>query len=461
MVHATKVVRIRLKHDRKFAGWAAKANHASRYVYNRAVSTYLFGGDYLDRVVVDLPDDPKHFRLPGGEDDMVVGVLATQDGHWHSYRFGPSERAMKYGMFKELTGWRAELDWLRDLPLAYGRGAVLDASVAYRRVVEDNSDHPPYRPKDGRIILSSVAPPIRKGNCLVFVAGYGPVETVTPVDPSWNMRSFRIVDITHKATRRTTPADRKYELHIAVRVEAELHRPTGVVRGVDVGGRHLAATADTAGRTAVHDVRHGGMLREIDALKSLRDRRNKGSRSWSKINKKIRRLRAKAYSLANDAVNQTVARVTAGVDAVAVESLSIKGMTAHGGNRKRAINRSMRESRVGEFLCKLGARCPMRGVDLVEVPARNTSRTCHACGHVDPESRVSRGRFICTNCHREFHADVNAAWNVLHRAAGIVVLRRPEPPWGDKPKLRMLPAVPAAGAPRKGMARADGVHLCI
>lgn len=81
---------------------------------------------------------------------------------------------------------------------------------------------------NGRIILSSVDPPIRRGNRQVFVPGYGPVETVTPADPFWKMRSFKIVDVTDKVTHRTTPADRKFELHVAIRVETEKRRPTRV-----------------------------------------------------------------------------------------------------------------------------------------------------------------------------------------------------------------------------------------
>ena len=458
---STRVVKIRLKHDRRFAEWVDVVNHASRYVYNRAVSTYLFGGDYLGRVVADLPTTPDSFRLPRNGDGVVGGNLVVADGHYHAYAFGPSETVMKYGMFKELTGWRAETGWLRDCPMAYGRGAILDASVACRRVIENNSDRPPYRHKDGRIVLSSVEPPVRKGDRLAFVVGYGLVETVTPVDPSWDMRSFRIVDATHKVTRRTAPADRKFELHVAVRVEVEPRRPTGVIRGVDVGGRHLAATADTNGNITIHDVSHRGLLFEIRALKSLRDRHTKGGRRWSRLNKKIRRLQVKANRVADDSVNQTVAKVVKGTDKVAVEHLNIKAMTAHGGNYKRTMNRSMRSNRVGEFMMKLKNKCEWEGVILDEAPAPYTSQTCHVCQHIDAKSRVSRGRFVCVNCHREFHADINAAWNILCWAAGIVVLRCLESWWGDKPKPGWLPAVMVVEASRKKMRSAGPVHLSI
>lgn len=478
-----KVVKVRVTHDRKFAEWAHAVNHASRYAYNRAVSTYLFGGDYLNLVVADLPDHPEHFRLPvgggvvggtllgppdhsGGFElprggyGVVAGTLPGLDGTYQAYAFGPSERVMKYGMFKELTAWRAALDWLRDCPVAYQRGAIIDASVASRRVVEDCSERPPYRLNDGRIILGSVAPPIRKGERQMFVPGFGLVETAKPIDPSWDMRSFRVVDVTDKITRRTTPADRKFELHIAIRVPVGPRRPTGVVRGVDVGGRHLAVTADTNGRTAIHDVAHRRLLFELRALKGLRDRCHKGGRRWQRLNKKVRRLQAKANRVGENSVNQAVARTVKGADVVVVEGVDVKAMTAAGGNHKKNINRPMRESRAGEFLKKVDQKCWSEGRGLVEAPAQHTSQTCHVCGHVDSRSRVSRGRFVCVKCHREFHADINAAWNILRWVVGIIILRRLAAWWGDKPKPRPLPPI-RVEASRKGNGRAEGAHYCI
>ncbi|MXZ93144.1 MAG: transposase [Cenarchaeum sp. SB0661_bin_35] len=92
-----------------------------------------------------------------------------------------------------------------------------------------------------------------------------------------------------------------------------------------------------------------------------------------------------------------------------VESLSVKDMTAHGGNYKRHMNRSIREIHIGEFLRKLAQWCEMHNIPLLGASAKYTSQTCHMCGTVDAESRISRDKFICTNCTRVFHADVNAA----------------------------------------------------
>ena len=51
---------------------------------------------------------------------------------------------------------------------------------------------------------------------------------------------------------------------------------TGNMRGIDVGGKHLAVTVDFKEESVVYDMPHKGILREIDALKSMRDRYTKG-----------------------------------------------------------------------------------------------------------------------------------------------------------------------------------------
>ncbi len=60
---------------------------------------------------------------------------------------------------------------------------------------------------------------------------------------------------------------------------------------------------------------------------------------------------------------------------------------------------------------------------------KGTSTTCHKCGHRDENSRVSQGKFHCTNdrCKNDINADINAAHNIAVKAAGIVVPRREIP----------------------------------
>ncbi len=400
----------------------------------RNLSTYLFGGEMAERVVVSYKPKKKSNLL-------------------HVYSFNVSSRSARFTLYNELTKCRAEHEWLRKLPITYGRAAITDAITACGRVIHDNSDRTPYRGNKNRIVLGAVSPPSRRGTHVLYLSGFGEVETKQKVDESWDMRSFRLVDVTHRITRRTQPKDHVFELHISVYITPPNLPKTGNMRGIDVGGKHLAVTADFKDDTTIYDMPHKEVLREIDALKSIRDRHAKGKHRWKKLNCTIRQKYKKANGLATNAINQAVNDICTGVDVIGGEDIKPKDMPRRGGNRKRNINRPMRENRVGEFKRKIRQKSEERNIELEDVSPKYTSQTCSVCGYVDSKSRVTRGRFICTNCGQELHADKNAARNILYGAAGKVVQRRL---WhgGNKPTLRR----PLYKAPRKGI---SNVYYCI
>ena len=380
--------KIHIQPNPKLYEWVVRTSHTSQYIYNRAVAELM---------------------------NMDVWRTIVDDA-W--YAFGPSNTTLRYDTYRELTRCRAEKDWVRGCHSAYGRGAIDQAVVACKRAIDDASIHMPFRRKDGRIIISSVKPPTRKGTFQLYIPGFGMVQTKDQIDPDWDMKSFKIVDVTPEIH---TPAFRRFEIHISITHEPPEHKPTGIICGVDVGGRHLAAVADSNGNECMYDTRHKPVLREIDRLKSERDRKRRGGRKWTEVVRKIKRLQEKTNNIATDTINQSATKITDGVDAVIVEDLHVKSMTTHGGNRKRRLNRSMRENRAGTFLAKLETKSGMKGVEVKKVDPRNTSITCHKCGRVDKESR-SGDMFHCMVCGDYIHADVNAAHNI--QAAGMVVVRR-------------------------------------
>ena len=52
---------------------------------------------------------------------------------------------------------------------------------------------------------------------------------------------------------------------------------------------------------------------------------------------------------------------------------------------------------------------------VVFVDAKNTSKTCHHCGHINKELDVKTRNWICPNCGEELDRDVNASINILNR----------------------------------------------
>lgn len=93
-----------------------------------------------------------------------------------------------------------------------------------------------------------------------------------------------------------------------------------------------------------------------------------------------------------------------------MEELNIKGLV-----KNRRLSRGILDCGWGTFLQLLSYK-----TTVVRVNPHNTSQTCHRCGAVDRESRVSQSRFVCRSCGHSEHADVNAAKNIWSRGAALL-----------------------------------------
>ena len=102
--------------------------------------------------------------------------------------------------------------------------------------------------------LSVFKPPVYKGGNMVMLPGIGTVRVHGDVK-DLDMRSFQLVETTKRTTKRTKNHNRTYRLHIQIRTKAPEPSESAVVRGVDMGIVHGAATVDLdTGRHAFHDI---------------------------------------------------------------------------------------------------------------------------------------------------------------------------------------------------------------
>ncbi len=62
-----------------------------------------------------------------------------------------------------------------------------------------------------------------------------------------------------------------------------------------------------------------------------------------------------------------------------------------------------------------------KGIQVVKVNERDTSKTCHKCGS-ENTSRPTQGRFDCKTCSLEnYNADLNGGKNILQRFLAYTV----------------------------------------
>ncbi|MGW2768200.1 RNA-guided endonuclease InsQ/TnpB family protein [Streptomyces sp. NPDC001275] len=221
-------------------------------------------------------------------------------------------------------------------------------------------------------------------------------------------------------------------------VTAELLPPSGAVVGIDMGTVHFLTTSDGA---------HVANPRFLNAMaedlteaqrhlatfpKRTRQRTKKhraAARKVAKLHAKIRRQRV-------DFHHKTANALSRDHDVIAHERLSTAGMTKapaprpgpeapgvflrNGAAAKAGLNRSILDAGWGQFLTILANKAESAGRLVIGVDARNTSRTCPACGHVAKENRVTQAKFQCTACGFTANADRVGATNVLNMA-GLVL----------------------------------------
>ena len=184
--------------------------------------------------------------------------------------------------------------------------------------------------------------------------------------------------------------------------------PLGVL-GVDLGIVNLATDSDgeTFSGAQVEKVRNRYHLRR-QRLQAAGTKNSK--RRLRKLSGKERRFQKTTNHVIS---KRLIAKAAEGCKALALEDLTQirQRVTVRHSQRRRHSNWAFRQLR--EYI---SYKATLRGVAVVLVDPRNTSRTCSACGFCDKRNRKTQSHFQCLSCGFVAVADVNAAVNIADRA---------------------------------------------
>ncbi|MEV6773328.1 transposase [Nocardia sp. NPDC051030] len=191
--------------------------------------------------------------------------------------------------------------------------------------------------------------------------------------------------------------------------EPDTQEPGGWI-GVDLGLANIATT-NTGYRAAGR-----GLRRHRDRQRQLRAKlQAKGTKSAKRV---LKRQRRKEFRHATDINHQISKRIVVEAQRTAhgIGLETLTGIRERVRLRKpqRATLHSWAFRQLGEFI-EYKAR--HAGVAVVFVDARNTSRECRKCHHIERANRPSQARFCCRACGFVEHADRNASHNIAARAA--------------------------------------------
>ena len=123
---------------------------------------------------------------------------------------------------------------------------------------------------------------------------------------------------------------------------------------------------------------------------------------------KVQKLHHKIDNIRTDYINKTIAEIVkAKPSYITIEDLNIKGMM-----KNRHLSKAVASQKFYEFRTKLQVKCNENGIEL-RVADRwyPSSKTCHCCGAVKKDLKLSDRIFKCS-CGYVEDRDFNAALNL-------------------------------------------------
>jgi len=224
---------------------------------------------------------------------------------------------------------------------------------------------------------------------------------------------------------------------------------TNGVVGLDLGVATSIATSEGA-LLHMPTLLSPGETQRKRRLERQRARQIVGSKRRDVTKHQIAKLCARETARRQDWIEKITTTLVTNYDLLAIEDLKVKNMmrSAKGTletpglnvRQKAGLNRAIHAQGWGTLRTRVEqkASAATSPVEVIVVPARNTSRQCEKCGSVAKENRESQAVFHCRACGHHAHADVNAAKNIL--AAGLAVSGR-----GGTPQRGEVTTTPPCG----------------
>lgn len=216
-------------------------------------------------------------------------------------------------------------------------------------------------------------------------------------------------------------ADRFYVSVVIDMPEHLYAAPEGEPLGIDLGLKDFAILSDgtkfrNINKTAAVRRLEKKLWREQRRLsRKLECKKKKGSDKpaafFANISKnvlKVQKLHHRLFSIRTNYTNQVIhAILKREPSSITIEDLNVKGMM-----KNKHLAKAVAACKFYEFRTKLTAKCHERGIELrVADRFYPSSKTCHACGQVKSDLKLSDRTYVCS-CGYVADRDCNAALNL-------------------------------------------------
>ena len=321
--------------------------------------------------------------------------------------------------------------WIREVSSKAVKQSIMDADTAFRRFFKHQSGFPRFKKKGVNepkmyFVKTDKKAVIRCERHRIKIPTIGWVRLKEKGYIPTNPEKYII--------RSGTVSKRAGRYYVSVLVETEEVEERPVLTkeglGIDLGLKEFAALSNgdvfrNINKSSAIKKLEKKLKREQKALSrkleaKKRNQKNQEGGSYSNIEKqklKVQKLHQRLDHIRTDYLNKCVSDIAkAKPSYITIENLNVKGMM-----KNRHLSKAVANQKFYEFRTKLSAKCKGNGIELRIVDTwYPSSKTCHRCGNLKADLKLSDRVFKCPHCGTVIDRDLNAALNLRDAKVYVV-----------------------------------------
>ena len=312
---------------------------------------------------------------------------------------------------------REEYAWINECGSKARKKTIMDAETAFKKFFSGKFKFPKFKKKSKQDV-KIYFPKNNKGDWtirrhLVQIPTVGKIR----------LKEFGYlpVGVTVKSGTVSQKAGRFYVSVLIDMPDSQHVEPRNEPLGIDLGLKDFATLSDG---TKYKNINKTAAIRQLKKKlkrkqrrlsKKLENKKKRGEKSatyFANISKnilKVQKLYHRLTSIRTNYINQVINSIVKREPSyITIEDLNVRGMM-----KNRHLARAVAECKFYEFRTKLTAKCRERGIELrIADRFYPSSKTCHECGHVKRDLKLSDRTYICPECGNTIDRDYQAALNL-------------------------------------------------
>ena len=210
----------------------------------------------------------------------------------------------------------------------------------------------------------------------------------------------------HSVTLTKTSTE-KYYLSILIDYNINQKENIDSAIGLDLGIKDFIV--DSNGNRYENKHFYKNKEQKLKKLNKQLSKKQKGSNNRNKLRIKLSKVHEKIKNQRNTYLHQITSKLVNENQVICIENLNVKGML-----QNHKLSKSIQELSLYEFRRQLEYKCKWYGRQLIIIDRfYPSSKTCHNCGYIYKDLKLSEREWICPHCSKVIARDYNAAQNIL------------------------------------------------